>query len=85
LRKSEVEKLHLVIGDLSLALAEKKTVILMPRRLFRYFDKSQRGEAINKADIVISMLPAHLHIEEIVWFIKEFGNGLVHKRSYARA
>jgi hypothetical protein len=25
LRKSEVEKLHLVIGDLSLALAEKKT------------------------------------------------------------
>jgi hypothetical protein len=52
---------------------------------FRYFDKSQRGEAINKADIVISMLPAHLHIEEIVWFIKEFGNGLVHKRSYARA
>jgi hypothetical protein len=34
LRKSEVEKLHLVIGDLSLALAEKKkVVILMPRRL----------------------------------------------------
>jgi saccharopine dehydrogenase-like NADP-dependent oxidoreductase len=27
------------------------------------FDKFQRNEAIEKADIVISMLPAHLHIE----------------------
>jgi saccharopine dehydrogenase-like NADP-dependent oxidoreductase len=65
LRKSEIEKLHLVIGDLSLALAEKKTNGHRNATAIGLdiFDKNQRGEAINKADIVISMLPAHLHIE----------------------
>jgi saccharopine dehydrogenase-like NADP-dependent oxidoreductase len=65
LRKSEVEKLHLVIGDLSLALAEKKTSGHPNATAIALdiFDKSQRGEAISKADIIISMLPAHLHIE----------------------
>jgi saccharopine dehydrogenase-like NADP-dependent oxidoreductase len=65
LRKSEIEKLHLVIGDLSLALAEKKTNGHRNATAIALdiFDKNQRGEAINKADIVISMLPAHLHIE----------------------
>ena len=65
LEKSASENVHLVIGDLSLALAEKKTnghpnatAIALD-----IFDKTQRSEAINKADIVISMLPAHLHIE----------------------
>jgi saccharopine dehydrogenase-like NADP-dependent oxidoreductase len=65
LRKSEIEKLHLVIGDLSLALSEKKTNGHRNATAIALdiFDKNQRGEAINKADIVISMLPAHLHIE----------------------
>jgi saccharopine dehydrogenase-like NADP-dependent oxidoreductase len=65
LRKSEIEKLHLVIGDLSLALAEKKTNGHRNATAIGLdiFDKNQRGEAINKVDIVISMLPAHLHIE----------------------
>jgi saccharopine dehydrogenase-like NADP-dependent oxidoreductase len=65
LQKSDVENVHIVIGDLSLALAEKKTnghpnatAIALD-----IFDKKQRSEAISTADIVISMLPAHLHIE----------------------
>lgn len=65
LNKSDEEKLHLVIGDLSLASAQSKinnhpnaTAIELD-----VFDETQRGEAIQRADIVISMLPAHLHIE----------------------
>ena len=65
LNKSEKEKLHLVIGDLSLALAERKTnnhPNATPIAL-DIFDEKQRQEAIHNADIVVSMLPAHLHIE----------------------
>ena len=65
LDKSEAENLHLVIGDLSLALAQKK-INNHPNATpiaFDIFDKNQRQTAIQKAAIVISMLPAHLHIE----------------------
>jgi saccharopine dehydrogenase-like NADP-dependent oxidoreductase len=65
LNKSVSEELHLIIGDLSLALAEKKTnnhPNATPIAL-DIFDENQRKNAIQKADIVISMLPAHLHIE----------------------
>jgi saccharopine dehydrogenase-like NADP-dependent oxidoreductase len=65
LDKSDDEQLHLIIADLSLELAQKKanqhpnaTPISLD-----IFDKSQRRAAIAKASIVISMLPAHLHIE----------------------
>jgi saccharopine dehydrogenase-like NADP-dependent oxidoreductase len=65
LNKSEEENLHLVIGDLSLESAKNKinnhpnaTAIAL-----NVCDENQRKEAIQKADIVISMLPAHLHIE----------------------
>ncbi len=65
LEKSYGENLHVTIGDLSLELAQKKTnghpnatAIALD-----IFDKSQRRSEIQKADIVISMLPAHLHIE----------------------
>jgi saccharopine dehydrogenase-like NADP-dependent oxidoreductase len=34
----------------------------MPHDCLRYFDNEQRAAAISKADIVISMLPAHMHI-----------------------
>jgi len=64
LNKSVSEDLHLIIGDLSLALAEKKTnnhPNATPIAL-DIFDDNQRKNAIEKADIVISMLPAHLHI-----------------------
>jgi len=65
LNKSDTENLHLIIGDLSLALAQKKTnnhPNATPIAL-DIFDENQRKEAIQKADIVISMLPAHMHIE----------------------
>lgn len=65
LDKSEKENLHLIIGDLSLALAEKKTnnhPNATPIAL-DIFDKEQRKLAIQQASIVVSMLPAHLHIE----------------------
>lgn len=65
LNKSEKENLHLVIGDLSLALAQKKTNNHPNATAIALdiFDEDQRKKAIQNADIVISMLPAHLHIE----------------------
>lgn len=65
LNKSEEEKLHLTIGDLSLELAEKK-IDSHPNATalaFDIFNENQRQTEIQKADIVISMLPAHLHFE----------------------
>ena len=65
LAMSEKEQLHLIIGDLSLELAQKKTnnhPNATPIAL-DIFNAQQRQEAIQKATIVISMLPAHLHIE----------------------
>ncbi|PXY45256.1 saccharopine dehydrogenase family protein [Flavobacterium hydrophilum] len=65
LSKSESENLHIIVADLSLALAEKKinnhpnaTPIAL-----NIFDIEERKAAIEKASIVISMLPAYLHIE----------------------
>ncbi|MBX9807646.1 MAG: saccharopine dehydrogenase NADP-binding domain-containing protein [Flavobacteriaceae bacterium] len=65
LNKSDEENLHLVIGDLSLESAQNKinnhpnaTAIALD-----VFDENQRKNAIQQADIVISMLPAHLHIQ----------------------
>lgn len=65
LSKSESENLHLIVADLSLALAEKKTENhpnATPIAL-NIFDTDERKSAIESASIVISMLPAHLHIE----------------------
>ena len=65
LEKSDEEHLRLVIGDLSLPLAQKKTLNHpnATAMALDIFDQSQRRQAIQQADIVISMLPAHLHIE----------------------
>ena len=65
LDKSIKEKLQLTIGDISTKNAEKlinkhqnaNAIVL------DVFDKKQRETEIKKADIVISMLPASLHIE----------------------
>jgi saccharopine dehydrogenase-like NADP-dependent oxidoreductase len=64
LDKSEAENLHLTIADLSMELAKKKTLNHKNATPIGIdiFDESQRKTAIEKADIVISMLPAHLHI-----------------------
>jgi saccharopine dehydrogenase-like NADP-dependent oxidoreductase len=65
LNKSVEEDLHLIIGDLSLESAQNKTNNHPNATAISLdiFDQSQRQYAIQKADIVISMLPAHLHIE----------------------
>lgn len=65
LKKSDQENLHITIGDLSLELAIKKTNNHKNATaiLFDANDKNQREIEIQKATIVISMLPAHLHIE----------------------
>ena len=65
LDKSETEKLHITIGDISIENAQQ---ILNGHKnasaiLLDVFNESQRIEAIKNADIVISMLPARFHIE----------------------
>lgn len=65
LNKSTSENLHLVIADLSLELAQKKTQN-HPNATAIQLDIANienRQKEIQKASIVISMLPAHLHIE----------------------
>ena len=65
LDKSEDEKLVITIADLSEALAIKKTGNHKNARAiaFDVCNDEQRKQEIQQADIVISMLPAHLHIE----------------------
>ncbi len=65
LNKSDEENLHLIIGDISLFSAQNKTSNhpnATPLAI-DIFDEIQRKKVIQKADIVISMLPAQLHIE----------------------
>lgn len=65
LSKSDEEKLHLTVADLSLDLAKAKTQNhhnATPLAL-DIFNSEERKKAIANASIVISMLPAHLHIE----------------------
>jgi saccharopine dehydrogenase-like NADP-dependent oxidoreductase len=65
LEKSTQENLHLTIGDLSLELAQRKTnnhTNATPIAL-DINNVEQRQSEIQKADIVISMLPAHMHID----------------------
>ena len=65
LDKSTTENLFITIADLSLQLAQKKTNNHPNSRAiaFDIFNDEQRKLEIQNSDIVISMLPAHLHIE----------------------
>ncbi len=65
LDKSEHENLHITIADVSLESAKKRTNNHSKATAIALdvFDSDSRIKAIEKADIVISMLPAHLHIE----------------------
>ena len=65
LDKSETENLHLTIADLNIDLAKNKTNNHKNATpiVIDIFNETSRKEVIEKADIVISMLPAHLHIE----------------------
>lgn len=65
LNKSQVEHLQLTIADLSLEMAQKKTqnhtnAVAIELNIQNIND---RRREIKKADLVISMLPAHMHIE----------------------
>ncbi|NQY06321.1 MAG: saccharopine dehydrogenase NADP-binding domain-containing protein [Flavobacteriaceae bacterium] len=64
LDKSSQENLHITIGDLSLDNA-KKLVGNQPNAsaiALDIFNEEQRKEAVQNADIVVSMLPARFHI-----------------------
>ena len=65
LDKSEKEELHLTIADLSFELAQKKANNHPNAKaiVFDILNSQQRKEEIQKVDIVVSMLPAHMHIE----------------------
>lgn len=64
LNKSEENDWNVVVGDFDLSLAEQK-INSHPRGTalhFDVFDIEQRNDAIREADIVISMLPARMHV-----------------------
>lgn len=65
LRKSAQENLKITIADLSIELARKKTYNHPNSNpiALDINDVEQRQAEIKKAAIVISMLPAHMHIE----------------------
>ena len=65
LDKSSEENLQLTVGDISIEDINQRfgehqnlTTILLD-----VFNKTERENAIEKADIVISMLPARFHLE----------------------
>lgn len=65
LDKSATEQLHITIGDVSIANAQQK-VNNHPNAsaiVLDVFNTKEREEAIQQADLVISMLPARFHIE----------------------
>lgn len=65
LEKSESENLFITIADLTLETAQKYT-LNHPRAkgiALDVFDEKSRAEAIVESDLIISMLPAHFHIE----------------------
>lgn len=65
LDKSTEEKLHITVGDILLKNAEKilENHINSTAIKLDIFNDDERRNAIRKADIVVSMLPARLHIE----------------------
>jgi saccharopine dehydrogenase-like NADP-dependent oxidoreductase len=65
LDKSQSENLQIIIADLVLELAQKKTMDHPNARAIQLDinNVSLRNDAISNCDVVISMLPAHLHID----------------------
>ena len=78
LNKSYTENLHLTVADISLKHVNK---ILNNHKnssalLLDIFNEVERKKAIEDADIVISMLPAHLHLN-VAKDCLEFGKNMV--------
>ncbi len=65
IEKSTKENLYITIGDLSQELAQQKTGNHSHTKAiaFDVNNAVQRSQEISKTDLVISMLPAHMHIE----------------------
>jgi len=65
LEKSTTENLHITIADISLELAQQRVNNHQNAAAIEFdvFNDSQRKEEIQKADIVVSMLPARFHLE----------------------
>ncbi|MDC1325135.1 saccharopine dehydrogenase NADP-binding domain-containing protein [Ulvibacter sp.] len=78
LDKSNEEALFITIGDLSIQAAQKFTANHPNARgvLLDVFNESQRKEAVQNSDLVISMLPARFHFE-VAQDCLEFGKHLV--------
>ncbi|MFC7357835.1 saccharopine dehydrogenase family protein [Jejudonia soesokkakensis] len=78
LDKSETEELFITIGDLNIQNAQKFTSNHPNGRgiLLDVFNSSQRREAVENSDLVISMLPARYHIE-VAKDCLEFGKHMV--------
>ena len=78
LHKSKTEDLFVVVADISLENAQERTQDHENAKalLFDVFNDQQRREEIQKADLVISMLPARFHIEVAKECI-EFGKHMV--------
>ncbi len=78
LDKSKTEGLFIVVADISLENAQERVQGHENAKalLFDVFNNEQRREEIQKADLVISMLPARFHIEVAKECI-EFGKHMV--------
>lgn len=65
LEHAEEQDWHVTVADISVELCEKKTAGHARGRAiaFDVFNADQRKEELGKADIVVSMLPASMHIE----------------------
>lgn len=63
--KSEKEQLFITIADISIDLAQKKASNHPNCKAiaFNILNTEQRQREIKNCDIVVSMLPAHLHID----------------------
>ncbi|MBE9490676.1 MAG: saccharopine dehydrogenase NADP-binding domain-containing protein, partial [Bacteroidetes bacterium] len=65
LDKSNLEALHITVGDINVELAKKSIGSHKNAQAISLdiFNESSRSKAIQDADIVVSMLPARFHIE----------------------
>ena len=78
LEKSFSENLHITVADVSLELAKSKVNNHEngTARALNILNEAERKEAIKNANIVVSMLPAHLHIN-VAKDCLEFGKSMV--------
>lgn len=65
LKNASVEDWQIRVGDMNLELAQKKVAGHERGEAFQFdvMNSMQRLNEISKADLVISMLPAHMHVE----------------------